>query len=624
MNDTESNLEEPQRSKILVVEGELPMAADLAAGLQSLGYKVCGNVATAEEALDLIEKDRPELVLMDIILTGKMDGIEAAKHIRSRWDIPIVFIMAWTDQGRLEQAKVTYPFGHILKPPNERDLKITIDMSLYVGTVDAERKKAEKALKASEEKFRLLCQASPIGVYLTDEKGACIFVNNAWGEMAGLAGEEALGQGWLKGIHPDDRKLVNDSWYNMVESKGKWGLEYRFVDRQGKITWVYGLATEFLDENGKIIGYLGTNTDITARKLAAEEVRKSREEYRTLMENVPIGVMSVDNNFCITAWNGTAQALTGINPEECLGKLCLEVLQCDELNICPLQDAMENQSMSGPIERHIKTKNGTIIPVRCMGAPFFDQAGKIIGAIKTIQDISELRSLEKERDLTISMLAHDMKSPLISIQGFATRLLKRLSPSRIEPIDDYLKIILNEAEKLEKLIKEFLDFSRLRSGKFLLALSETDLKSEIIQIIDALIPQFSQEGIKVELNFEDNFPTVSVDSEKIRRVFNNVIENALKHSPAKSTINISAEATNTDILIKITDQGFGISSEDIPYIFEPFYQGTNRKRRRGYGLGLAAVSSIVKAHGGKVYVSSEVGQGSCFTIALPYKNSLPI
>ncbi|MEW6262915.1 MAG: ATP-binding protein [Thermodesulfobacteriota bacterium] len=378
-------------------------------------------------------------------------------------------------------------------------------------------------------------------------------------------------------------------------------------------------ANDYDDGDIEVVSQLGDlSWDIAERKLMEEEIKNSREQYRTLIHSVPIGVISVDRNFLITEWNAMARSITGLTREDCLGKSYFEILEVLELKDCRLlSEVLKNQVLVGPIEYVLKNKSGASIPVRCLGAPFLDHMGQTAGGIKTIQDISEIKSLENERYLFMSMLAHDMKSPLVSIQGFAKRLLKKVSLSQTEQLNDYLEIISREAGKLEGLIKEFLEFSRLRSGQFSLDSSATNLKLVILQIIDTLSPRFSKEEIKIETQFGDDFPILELDSSRMRRVFINLIENALKHSPAKSTITISTLASSSDIIIKITDRGYGISPEDIPNIFEPFYRGLQAKPYHGYGLGLAAVSAIVKAHGGKVFASSQIGQGSCFTVALP-------
>ncbi len=139
----------------------------------------------------------------------------------------------------------------------------------------SERKKAEKALRESEEKFRVITQGSPAMVYQTDKDGKCIFANQNWHMMTGLTEEETMGDGWVNGLYADDRELVYKNWEKMVKSKGKWGLEYRLQNREGEVIWVYGTASPIYDEKGEIVSYVGINTDITDRKKAAEELQEA-------------------------------------------------------------------------------------------------------------------------------------------------------------------------------------------------------------------------------------------------------------------------------------------------------------------------------------------------------------
>lgn len=143
--------------------------------------------------------------------------------------------------------------------------------SFAMVTDITERKIAEQAISQSEERFRTLTTLSPTGVYMTDAEGHCLYVNERWLEMAGLSAEEAIGDGWVQGIHPDDREKVSAAWYGMVQSGGKWGLEYRFLNSaNGRITWVYGVATAIHNAEGDVTGYLGVNVDINERKRAEE------------------------------------------------------------------------------------------------------------------------------------------------------------------------------------------------------------------------------------------------------------------------------------------------------------------------------------------------------------------
>ncbi len=187
--------------------------------------------------------------------------------------------------------------------------------SLYKKTSSEifQRARAEEALRKSEERFRVLTAMSPTGIYQTGVKGDYIYVNERWCEMAGLSPEEAAGQGWIKGLHPEDRELIESEWSKMVESEGKWGLEYRFQNLDGKIIWAYGVAAPLRDDDGTITGYMGVNFDHTERKALEEELLKSRK-----LESVGLlaGGMAHDFNNLLSIILGNIElAENDIKPE---------------------------------------------------------------------------------------------------------------------------------------------------------------------------------------------------------------------------------------------------------------------------------------------------------------------
>ena len=157
-----------------------------------------------------------------------------------------------------------------------------------------DRIRAEKALQESEERYRLLTSLSPAGIYQTDEKGDCIYTNEAWQRMTGLSNDQALGQGWQKGLHPNDKSSIGEAWYKMVESNGHWGHEYRFQTAEGETTWVYGLAAPIFDGYGNASGYLGVNIDITDRKTAEDALKKAISREMEIVKEANVGLWDWD------------------------------------------------------------------------------------------------------------------------------------------------------------------------------------------------------------------------------------------------------------------------------------------------------------------------------------------
>ncbi len=340
--------------------------------------------------------------------------------------------------------------------------------------------------------------------------------------------------------------------------------------------------------------------------------------YKFAIESLPVAVMTVDPELRITGFNLSAEEITGYSKTETLGRYCSEILRSElcQMN-CPLKTVLNHQESVIRTESVIRNKFGGIVPIRQHAAGLLDEDGTLIGGLEAFVDISHSNALEREKANLISMFAHDMKSPLISIQGFVLRLLQNAVEIDEEKRKKYLKIVRLEAGKLESLIDGFLEYSRLQTGKLNFNFTATSLDKELIEVYETYQTKGSQKGIQVDLRNMETLPVIEADSKYLQRVFSNLLDNALKYSREKGLITITTQEAGQYIMVKIADRGIGIDSKDLPYIFDPFYQGYGEKRGKGYGLGLAVVKAIVNGHGGRIFVESELGKGSVFTVALP-------
>ncbi len=181
--------------------------------------------------------------------------------------------------------------------------KITALVSQHIDIT--ERKKAERNLKESEEKYSTLAKLSPVGIFHTDQKGDCLYVNECWSQISGLTLDEALGAGWINGLHRNDKKRVSAEWYNAAENNIPFESEYRFKRLDGKITWVYGQAIAVKNDLGKITGYIGTITDISERIQAEQKLKESEERYRTIINFLGDPLHVIDKNYKIILVNET-------------------------------------------------------------------------------------------------------------------------------------------------------------------------------------------------------------------------------------------------------------------------------------------------------------------------------
>lgn len=498
-------------------------------------------------------------------------------------------------------------------------------------------KQALEALRESRRRLEQIIAFLPDPAFAVDREGTLIAWNRAAEELTGEPAELMLGKGnheYTLPFYGLRRPALLDlamGWNDKVAAL------YPSIQRDnhtlvaevkvpalrvGEVV-LWAKAAPLYDAQGHIVGAIEAVRDITERKKLEAELRESAEKHQALVRNLPLGVITVDAEMRITELNTQGEEITGVSQADALGKFCWEVLKGENCHgSCPLMGSGAYRHHGGPLETTVLNRLRGPVPVRLSAARLSDSQGKVVGGVEVFQDISQLKSLERERANIVSMFAHDMKSPLVSIQGFALRLLTEPVKNSAERRDKYLDIIRKEAGKLEALINDFLDFSRLESGRLRLNFSATDLDKEFLELFDLFQERFAQAGMKLEMRLAEKLPVIEADAARLRRVFINLLENALKYSGAGTTVTMEASDSGPDILVKISDQGIGIAPEELPYIFDVFYRGSGRGERQGHGLGLAGVEAIIKGHGGRVMVASQEGVGSVFTVALPKNHRL--
>jgi PAS domain S-box-containing protein len=343
--------------------------------------------------------------------------------------------------------------------------------------------------------------------------------------------------------------------------------------------------------------------------------------HKFIIDSLPVAVLTLDASLRITAFNPWAERITGYAAADALGRHCWEVLQsemCD--SHCPLKAVMHQVKATVSGQTSIRNQGGTVVPVQFSAAALFDAEGQLLGGVEAFADISQLVAMEREKANLISMLAHDMRSSLTGIHGLGLRLLRK--PADIDPAKErkHLEIIAREAAKLEALIDDFLEFSRIEAGRMKLNLTSTSLDKELEDIFETYQANAAQHGMSIELQVEDILPLIEADANRLRRVFTNLLDNAIKFSGAGGKVTITARETDHEVMVTVADEGVGIDQEDLPCIFDAFHRGKSSGRKTGHGLGLATVKAIVEGHGGRVVVSSQVDKGSAFTVFLPKKH----
>lgn len=280
--------------RILVVEDEQIVAMDIERGLRRMGYGIAGVAASGAEAIQLAEKTRPDLVLMDVQLKGGIDGVEAARGILARHNIPVVFLTAYADEVTLRRAKSVGPFGYLLKPFEETELHTAIEVVLQKHRLlQAQRLEERRALEESEERFRWVVDSiRDYAIYMLDIEGRVASWNPGAERALGYRGEEVLGREFSM-FYPSDR--INEGGANeggeprkeleVAVREGRYEEEGWRVRKDGSMFWASDVLTAVRDSSGKVRGFSKVTRDITERKKMVDELKdavRSREEFLSI------------------------------------------------------------------------------------------------------------------------------------------------------------------------------------------------------------------------------------------------------------------------------------------------------------------------------------------------------
>jgi two-component system CheB/CheR fusion protein len=232
-----------------------------------------------------------------------------------------------------------------------------------------------------------------------------------------------------------------------------------------------------------------------------------------------------------------------------------------------------------------------------------------------IEDITEMRKLEREKRNILSMFAHDMKNPLVVSEGFLSRIILRKAGTLTEKQLNYLKIAQSELGKVSLLISNFLEFSRYEAGEFKPVFTPVDMQAEILKNIESEKMEAEKKQITISLESSDSANSVvHADAAMINRLIRNLLDNAIKHTDSGGVVTVRVTDRGTEILVSVKDAGTGIPKDHLPYIFDAFYRVD--RNSKGSGLGLAIAKTIVELHGGKIWVHCSPSGGSTFSFTL--------
>jgi PAS domain S-box-containing protein len=409
--------------------------------------------------------------------------------------------------------------------------------------------------------------------------------------------------------------------------------------------WYRWRLSPLRDEHGQIIELLAVAVEITELVAAREVSHRHARELSAIIEAMPEGVMLVERDGHIVMTNGAARQILGYSVlTDAPVQRYTEVfhtyaedgrrLKAREL---PLVRALQGETVMGD-EMVFQRPDGSRIDILTSAAPVnLDDSGAITGAVAIFQDITRIRALERQRDDFLGIAAHELRTPLATIlatlQAFLRRLQTRPADQAIAPdaLTTGMARMYRQAQRLNALVSDLLDSTRIRTGKLVYDMEPCDLATVVREAVSGQIA--SATGRTISLTMPKHPVMVTGDVFRLAQVVDNLVSNALKYSPEEEPVAVTLDETHIKdngemrhvARLRVADKGVGVPAEDVPHIFERFYRAASVEVQTGagvgLGLGLHITHNIVERHGGQIEVRSTPGNGSTFEVTLPLLDS---
>ena len=564
--------------------------------------------------------------------------------------------------------------------PTEQE-QLLLEFAANQTAVVLQRQRAEQTLQQSEERFRDFADAAPAILWVTEPDGSCSFISQGWYEFTGQGEDEGLGYGWLDAMHPDDREEATKHFLSANERNEAFSIEYRLRRADGVYRWVIDAARPRFSRSGQFLGYAGNVLDITDRKQSEEAMANllAMEKQRAALlaqvanasksMNAALSMDSIARILTEEARSmlGAHQAVTSLTvPDDrprALNMMSLSDKYAGERTYLEKSDIsrigievshtnrpmrmtrqeLENHPVWKEFGKHAKDHP---LMRGWLAVPLIGHGGKNLGLVQLMDKAQgefteedeailvqlaaiasagienarlyeQVREQDRRKDEFLATLAHELRNPLAPIRtGLA---VLKLAPS-IDTTVKTREIMERQVEHMVRLIDDLLDVSRITRGKVQLKKERIDVRTVLNTALEVSRPFIEESRHRLFISTPEEALLLDADSTRMGQVVSNLLNNAAKYTPEGGRIELSAERDNSDVIIRVRDNGVGLTSEALPKVFELFSQvgKTLDRSKGGLGIGLALVKQLVEMHGGQVAAESPgLGKGSTFVVRLP-------
>jgi PAS domain S-box-containing protein len=564
---------------------------------------------------------RERVIVEDVACSSVFDNTQAKEVMLAAGAYAVQSTPLISHNGRVLGVFST----HYRTPRRPLDSELrALDVLARLAADLIERQQTEDALRHSEQRFRVITDASPVLVWMSGTDKLCYYFNKGWLEFVGRSLEKEIGNGWAENVHPDDFDRCLQVYVSCFDERRPFEMEYRLRHHSGQYRWILDCGVPRYAPDGTFEGYVGGCLDIHDKKEATE----IRERLGAIVESSDDAIVSKDLNGIVTSWNKRAEKMFGYTAEEMIGRPITTVIP-PELH--GDEDMILGKIRSGQKIDHFETvrvtKSGERIDVSLSISPVRDENGKVIGAAKIARDITENKKMERALRTSEKLaaagrlaatVAHEINNPLESVTNFV--YLARTSPDTPANVRRYLDFADQELSRVAHIARQTLGFYRdsARPSRFLLSRMIDD-------VITIYQRKLANKNIALDRRLDSNLHIFAVEGE-LKQVLSNLIANAIDASNIDGRIAISTRSiTRPDgrpaVRLLVADQGEGISAEHRQKLFSPFF---TTKQEVGTGLGLWITKELVEKAGGYIRLRSRVGarSGTAVAVVLPLQENL--
>lgn len=605
---------------VLIVEDNRLVARDIQELLTANGYKVSDIVSSGKEALDSIQKWRPNAVLMDIQLKGNLDGISTAKIIRDKYDIPIIFLTAYSDKQTLQSAKDSDPYAFLIKPFNERELFTAVEIAVYKNSL-------ERELKENKLWFSNTLNSLGEGVIATDNELTIQFINPAAESLTGWKINEAFKKKLFEVVQfleLLDNNPVAISGQELLEAmSGRFTHDYYLLHKGGSATPVSCSISQIQDINGNQLGLVLVFRDITLQIRSSQKLHQLKRAIEQSSEFVFIANREGLIEFANPAFEKIAK--NGSN--DVLGKDFVSILsKTDSVNAekfrTILLDVFKGRECTETFS--FSRKGHLDIDIWALFSPVKDQHNTVINLLCVARDLTLRKRLESIAEAVnvmdnigyvFSGIRHEIGNPINTVKMILSLLKEEQTISEEKKLSQYLDNALHEIRRVEGLLLSLKSYNMFEK-----TVPEMIEMNEFFERFFALIrPDLEQRHISLVSTLESPRITCYADPRALQQVLLNLTTNAIdaiKEIPSPK-IQFTIRSFNGMTDIQVIDNGTGFDGEIRKNLFKPFY--TNKEK--GTGLGLVITKKLIVSMRGTIQIERDKASSvTIITISLPSKS----